>query len=44
MTLRSVKPEHETRIWIVDAAEERFMLHGLRGTSMRMLTCARSAS
>lgn len=38
MTLRAVKPEHETRTRILDAAEELFMLHGFAGTSMRLLT------
>jgi len=38
MTLRAVKPEHETRTRILDAAEELFMLHGFEGTSMRLLT------
>jgi AcrR family transcriptional regulator len=38
MTLRAVKPPHETRTRILDAAEELFMLHGFEGTSMRLLT------
>src|SRR5260370_25101598 len=38
MSLRSVKPQHETRTRILDAAEELFMLHGFEGTSMRLLT------
>src|SRR5256714_6398196 len=38
MTLRAVKPQHETRTRILDAAEELFMQHGFEGTSMRMLT------
>src|SRR4051812_16792293 len=38
MTLRAVKPEHETRTRILDAAEELFMLHGFEGASMRQLT------
>ena len=38
MTLRSVKPQHETRTRILDAAEELFMQHGFEGTSMRLLT------
>jgi len=38
MSLRSVKPPHETRTRILDAAEELFMLHGFEGTSMRLLT------
>ncbi|HXI36779.1 MAG TPA: TetR family transcriptional regulator [Burkholderiales bacterium] len=37
-TLRAVKPPHETRTRILDAAEELFMLHGFEGTSMRLLT------
>ncbi len=38
MALRSVKPQHETRTRILDAAEELFMQHGFEGTSMRQLT------
>src|SRR5258708_12075628 len=38
MSLRAVKPPHETGTGILDAAEELFMLHGLEGTSMRLLT------
>ena len=38
MSLRSVKPQHETRTRILDAAEELFMQHGFEGTSMRLLT------
>ena len=38
MSLRAVKPPHETRTRILDAAEELFMLHGFEGTSMRQLT------
>lgn len=38
MALRAIKPEHETRTRILDAAEELFMLHGFEGTSMRLLT------
>jgi AcrR family transcriptional regulator len=38
MTLRAVKPQHETRTRILDAAEELFMLHGFEGASMRLLT------
>ena len=38
MPLRAVKPPHETRTRILDAAEELFMLHGFEGTSMRHLT------
>jgi AcrR family transcriptional regulator len=37
-SLRSVKPPHETRTRILDAAEELFMHHGFGGTSMRLLT------
>ena len=38
MSLRSVKPQHETRTRILDAAEELFMQHGFEATSMRLLT------
>jgi AcrR family transcriptional regulator len=38
MSLRAVKPQHETRTRILDAAEALFMLHGFAGTSMRQLT------
>jgi AcrR family transcriptional regulator len=38
MTLRAIKPPHETRTRILDAAEELFMQHGFEGTSMRVLT------
>jgi AcrR family transcriptional regulator len=38
VTLRAVKPQHETRTRILDAAEELFMLQGFGGTSMRLLT------
>ena len=38
MTLRAVKPQHETRTRILDAAEELFMQLGFEGTSMRLLT------
>src|SRR5688572_18883204 len=38
MSLRPVKPPHETRTRILDAAEELFMQHGIEGTSMRLLT------
>ena len=38
MTLRAIKPPHETRTRILDAAEELFMQHGFEGTSMRALT------
>src|SRR5918992_3236084 len=36
--LRAVRPQHETRTRILDAAEELFMQHGFEGTSMRLLT------
>jgi len=38
MSLRAVKPLHETHTRILDAAEELFMQHGFEGTSMRALT------
>jgi len=38
MNLRAIKPPHETRTRILDAAEELFMQHGFEGTSMRTLT------
>ena len=38
MPLRAIKPPHETRTRILDAAEELFMQHGFEGTSMRLLT------
>jgi AcrR family transcriptional regulator len=38
MSIRSLKPQHETRTRILDAAEELFMRHGFEGTSMRQLT------
>ena len=38
MSIRSIKPQHETRTRILDAAEELFMQHGFEGTSMRHLT------
>ena len=38
MPLRSIKPQHETRTRILDAAEAMFMQHGFEGTSMRQLT------
>ena len=38
MSLRAVKPPHETRTRILDAAEELFMQHGFEGASMRLLT------
>src|SRR5258705_4785980 len=44
MTLRVVKPQHETRTRILDAAEELFMQHGFEGTSMRILTAKASVN
>ena len=44
MSLRAVKPPHETRTRILDAAEELFMLHGFEGTSMRLLTAKAGAN
>jgi AcrR family transcriptional regulator len=38
MSIRAIKPQHETRTRILDAAEELFMQHGFEGTSMRQLT------
>ena len=38
MSLRPIKPQHETCTRILDAAEELFMQHGFEGTSMRQLT------
>lgn len=38
MPLRAVKPQHATRVRILDAAEELFMQNGFEGTSMRLLT------
>jgi AcrR family transcriptional regulator len=38
MSIGSLKPQHETRTRILDAAEELFMQHGFEGTSMRQLT------
>jgi len=38
MSIRPIKPQHETCTRILDAAEELFMLHGFEGTSMRQLT------
>jgi len=38
MPIRPLKPQHETRTRILDAAEELFMQHGFEGTSMRHLT------
>ena len=42
--LRAVKPQHETRTRILDAAEELFMQHGFEGTSMRLLTAKAGAN
>jgi len=44
MNLRSVKPPHETRTRILEAAEELFMQHGFGGTSMRQLTAKAGAN
>ena len=44
MTLRALKPPHETRTRILDAAEELFMQHGFGGTSMRQLTAKARAN
>ena len=44
MNLRSIKPPHETRTRILDAAEELFMLHGFESTSMRLLTAKAGAN
>ena len=44
MSLRSVKPPHETRTRILDAAEELFMQHGFESTSMRLLTAKAGAN
>src|SRR5260221_11526531 len=44
MNLRAIKPPHETRTRILDAAEELFMQHGFEGTSMRLLTAKASAN
>jgi len=38
MNLRAIKPQTETQLRILDAAEELFMQHGFEGASMRMLT------
>src|SRR5512134_4200721 len=38
LNLRALKPQHETRTRILDAAEELFMQQGFGGTSMRLLT------
>ena len=44
MSLRALKPPHETRTRILDAAEELFMQHGFEGTSMRQLTAKANAN
>ena len=44
MSLHSIKPPHETRTRILDAAEELFMQHGFEGTSMRQLTAQAGAN
>jgi len=44
MNLRAIKPPHETRTRILDAAEELFMQHGFEGTSMRQLTARAGAN
>jgi len=44
VNLRSVKPPHETRTRILDAAEELFMQHGFEATSMRQLTAQAGAN
>jgi AcrR family transcriptional regulator len=44
MNLRAIKPPHETRTRILDAAEELFMQHGFEGTSMRQLTAKAGAN
>ena len=44
MNLRSVKPPHETRTRILEAAEELFMQHGFEGTSLRLLTTKAGAN
>jgi AcrR family transcriptional regulator len=44
MTLRAIKPPHETGTRILDAAEELFMQHGFEGTSMRQLTAKAEAN
>ena len=44
MSLRSVKPPHETRTRILNAAEELFMQHGFESTSMRLLTAKAEAN
>jgi len=44
VNLRAIKPPHETRTRILDAAEELFMQHGFEGTSMRLLTAHAGAN
>jgi AcrR family transcriptional regulator len=44
MNLRAIKPPHETRTRILDAAEELFMQHGFEATSMRQLTAKAGAN
>ena len=44
MNLRAIKPPHETRTRILEAAEELFMQHGFEGTSMRLLTATAGAN
>jgi AcrR family transcriptional regulator len=44
MNLRAIKPPHETRTRILDAAEELFMQHGFEATSMRTLTAKASVN
>jgi AcrR family transcriptional regulator len=44
MSLRAIKPPHETRTRILDAAEELFMQHGFEATSMRLLTAKAAAN
>jgi len=44
MSLRAIKPPHETRTRILEAAEELFMQHGFGGTSMRQLTAKAGAN
>jgi len=44
MSLRAIKPPHETRTRILDAAEALFMQHGFEGTSMRLLTATAGAN
>jgi AcrR family transcriptional regulator len=44
MTLRAIKPPHETRTRILNAAEELFMQHGFEATSTRQLTAKAGAN